>query len=450
MNIFKFLFINKSKIKMEKLHALIALAMFYSNFKDEARMKIAIEVLNKEAETLGVKVIAPKLEVKQDITPKLEVKQDTAKPENKPDVKHQDYKNTQAKINAEKQNKDATDKAAAEKQSIVARLQKESDDAAAKVKAVADKAEADKLSETLIEVYPFEECAVNTGKHDKRINVSAPRKFKVFKTEADQAQANNAYPTEEEFFMVIDEAWGMASAGKSNKEIVAMLRKELGEFYPELKADSDYYAKLVNPLVASVGFIKAAFGYKATDATVTVTRPSTKGIVLTREFDVMVAGKSNVEEKKPENKPDMKTVQTGKVTEKAVVIKDEEIQEKETEEEVEEEEVEETTVEVENPTERDTTKPPVVNKFADFNNLETLVFEKYLEGATLAISIKDENGKKAVLAEKREDCRMLIASNFEDEPWTEKGTDGKWNPRLIDYHNGIVSQITANKANWPK
>jgi len=255
---------------------------------------------------------------------------------------------------------------------------------------------------------------------------------------------------------VIDEAWDMATAGKPNKEIVVMLRKEIGKYYPELKGDSDWYGKLVNPLVASLNLIRTAFGYKATDSTVQVTRPYEANLILTVEEDLTVVKPAKTEKVEPAKPADpIKTVQTGKVAERPG--KDEEAQESEeaaakeaTEEPAEEEaKDEETAAPAETVTERDENKPPKVNKFDDFNALETLIFEKYREGATLAAGIKDEAGRKAVQAEKRDESRMLIASAFEDETWTEK-VDGKWNPLLLSYHNDIVAQISANRAKWPK
>ena len=312
---------------------------------------------------------------------------------------------------------------------------------------------AEEVDECLIEVYPFYVCSVNNGKHEKRISINAPRKFKVFTTEEAKKATNNVYPTEDEFNLVIDEAWDMAMAGKPNKEIVVMLRKEIGKYYPELKGDSDWYGKLVNPLVASMNLIRTAFGYKGTDTTVQVARPYEADLVLTAENDLTVT--KSVETKKAEpakTAASLQTTQKGKVAERPG--KDEEAQEAETTEESAEESTEEAAEEeatkpADVTEERDENKPPKVNKFDDFNALETLIFEKYREGASLAAGIKDEAGRKAVLAEKRDESRMLIASAFEDETWTEK-VDGKWNPLLLSYHNDIVSQISANRAKWPK
>ena len=47
MNFFNYLF-NKSKIKMDKLHVYIALAKFYSEFKDEGRLEAVIKELIKK------------------------------------------------------------------------------------------------------------------------------------------------------------------------------------------------------------------------------------------------------------------------------------------------------------------------------------------------------------------------------------------------------------------
>jgi len=401
-------FFNKSKIKMEKLEILFKLHAHYHDTKDEERLELATLAINSIAESFIGKFAAK---------PAVKSKTDPAVT-NIPDA------DTQKKETAKNTKKVET------------------------VEPVEEE-----VNESLIEIAPFYVCQVNNGKHEKKISIGSPRKFKVFTTKEAKGMANNAYPTEKEFDEIFDIAWEMALDGKPNKEIVADLRKKIGNYYPELKTDSDWYGKVVNPMVANMNLIRAAFGQKPTDKNVQVSRPLEANLVLTIKEDLFIV-EPVIKKKSDETKPvePIKTIQEGKVGNKSG--NDEEQQEKTVEEEEEIVEAEDVETEEGDETadtteERDVSKPPKVNKFADFNALETLIFEKYREGAVLAEKIKDENGRKAVLAEKRDDSRMLIASAFEDETWTEK-IDGRWSPALLSYHNDIVSQISSNRKNWPE
>ena len=91
-----------------------------------------------------------------------------------------------------------------------------------------------------------------------------------------------------------------------------------------------------------------------------------------------------------------------------------------------------------------------MNAFDDFDEFETLLFDKIVAGARIAAKMKDEASKKAAQAENREEVRNLISANFEGEPWTEKTKDGKWNPKLITYHNAIIEEIKKNQSKWSK
>ena len=414
MNFFNYLF-NKSKIKMDKLHVYIALAKFYSEFKDEGRLEAVIKRINKEVESLGIKL------------PEEESTKDPKKPD----------------VNLVDKNTPGSDKKQDVKKPEVKKEPEQKAEEKPEVEITEDEEEE---NESLIEIAPFHNVSVDNNKKIKKIPMFPPRTFKVFTTKEAKVAANNAYPTEAEFDDAIQYAWDMSSTGSSNKELVKYLQSEIGVYYPELKTDSDWYGKVVNPLVGCMQLIKAAFGYNVKDKTITVTRPTEEGLILTKENDLYVEEKSEIKEEE-ESPKELKTTQAGKVM-------DEEAQENE---EVPEEEIpEEDTTKEDIPegedefaTTRDTNKPPEVNLFAKFNNLEKAIFEKYLEGAETATGIKDDAGKKAVQIEKRDESRALIASFYEDEPWVEN-VDGRWNPLLLGYHNKIVSQITTNRANWRK
>jgi len=435
-NYFKQLF-NKNHIKMEKKIALLAVlftaADYYDQFKEPDMPRIT-KIASGIDKLIDELIAGSGLAVKE--TEKPEVKKEIPKVENKSNLV--DPKTPGANVH-----KEAVKPASP----------------AAKTEPVkpAEKP-AEEVNEDLIEVTPFVACEVlaKGRNHPKRVSGNAPRTFKAFITKEAATAANNAYPTVDDLEDVFDEAWKMACEGKSNKEVKEFCQELIGSYYPELKADSDWYNKLVNPLSAMTQFIKSAFGYKSNDPTVLVTRPTEKGTILQADSDCIV--KKAEEEKKaialpaaaakaPEVKKDLKTTQTAKADVKKVEVKDEEAQEKEDATE----EVEELELDLgEEAPERDTTVPPAVSEFADFNDFEKLVFDKIMDGGKVAAKATDEASKKAIQAENREEVRNLISSNFEDEEWTVKGDDGKWNPKLIKYHNDIITEIQKNRANWPK
>jgi hypothetical protein len=424
---------NKHQIKMEnKLNLLLALFGHYSylEVKDTERLaKIAAGIDNLCDEITK--------DIKLPDTRPASVREKVSVEQNK---STQPVAKTQAEIDALKKAKADAAKADADK--------KLADD-----KAKAEKNAADaKIAEVLTEVVPFYACDVmpKDGKYSKSVKVHAPRGFKAWEDEAaaKAAKLDTLYPDIDTLELVLDDAWTKACRGVSNKEILEMCKKELKGFYPDLKSDQDWYSKLVNPIVGMVGFIKKAFGYKVDDKTVTVLRPSEKGLTLNAETDCYIE-KSKAEEKpaapapKVEEKKELKTTQTSttaKPTAKADTRVDEEAEE--------EDETPSLEIGDDEKEERDTAVAPAINEFDDFNEFETMVFEKLLEGARLAKDAKDEASKKAIQAENKEEVRNLIASFYENEPWTVKTDDGKWNPLLINYHNAIISEIAKNKEKW--
>ena len=425
---FLFKLFNKTQIKMKDVRILIALHSFYATIekKDIERMKRLQAEINVVCDKMVGAIVTPQIEqIKENkeqhksATPPPPVNK-TIQPEKKEEIKTKPQEEKKEPVKTEKQ---------------------------AEVKP------KEEVNESLINVVPFYPCKVNSnGKFAKDVNVESLRSFKAWVDEdaAKAAKGEDKYPTVDFLDMVLDEAWTMICKGESNKVVLEMCRKELGKFYPELKVDSDWYSKLVNPIRVTVGLIKKSFGYKIDDATVVVTRPTEEKMTLEIKTDCTVTKPVKAEEapvKEPEKK-EMKTVQKGPAKKED----DEEAQEtaETAAEETGEEENNNESGTEEETTERDTTNPPSVNPFSEFNDLESLIFEKYMEAGKLAANMKDEASKKAIQTEKREEARMLIQSNFEDEPWTDNTSDGKWNPKLLLYYNNIVREISVNRANWGK
>lgn len=325
------------------------------------------------------------------------------------------------------------------------------------------------VDETLIEAAPFYPCVlvINDGKLEKSASEKAPRTFKVFTIEEAAKAANNAYPTLEEFELVIDELWEKACANVSNKEIAALAKKELGKYYPELKQDSDWYAKLVNPISFKIQLMKKIFGYSATDPLVQVARPNEPNIKYTLKDCVYVkpkpeatttpaptvdakkaqeeaVAKAKAEANKAQSnvKTELKTVQTGKTTTPPPATPATTPATEEPQLMLDNDDEDTLPVEV------DKDNPPVVNTFDNFNSFEKLIFEKYKEGAKLAAAAKGDVEKKQIQIEKRNEARRLIQSNFEECTWVENTADGKWNPKLQDYHNRLITEITKNTTKW--
>ena len=436
-----------------KLNLFLALFAHYSyaEEKDTERLAKIAAGIDKMTDDLlkDIKVESPKPVTAPVIPPKpapvVEQNKSTQPVAPKPQ-NNQPAAKTQAEIDALKAAKAEAAKAEAEK--------KIADD-----KAKAEKAEADaKLAEVLSDIVPFYACEVipKGAKYSKPVKVHAPRSFKAWENEdaTKAAKIDTLYPSVDVLDLVLDEAWTMACKCESSKAILEMCKSELKGFYPELKVDSDWYSKLVNPIVAMTGFIKKAFGYKSDDKTVVVLRPSEKGLVLQADTDCFVEKPKETPAPvvKTEERKEMKTTQTSSTaapTQKAKVDTrvDEEAQENATDEEDDSPSLE---LDEEEDEERDTNVAPSINEFDSFNEFETMVFEKLLEGAKLAKDAKDEASKKAIQAENKEEVRNLIASFYEDEPWTIKTDDGKWNPLLINYHNAIISEISKNKEKWAK
>lgn len=439
---------NKNQIKMEnKLNLFLALFAHYSyaEVKDTERLAKIAAGINKMTDDLikDIKVEAPKQDVKPANDPK---------PANPPAT-------TQNKSQQPAQQKQQSNQPVAKTQEEIDALKKAKADAAkaeadkkvADEKAKAEKAAADaKIAEVLTEVVPFYACEVKPkdAKYAKSVKVHAPRGFKAWEDEAaaKAAKLDTLYPDMATLELVLDEAWEMACKCESSKSILEMCKAELKGFYPELKADSDWYSKLVNPIVAMVGFIKKAFGYKVDDKTVLVTRPMEKGLTLEFTSDCTVT-KPAAPAAKTEEKKELKTTQSSSTAKPADKRVDEEAQEAE---ETEDDSPSLDLGDDDDDEERDTTVPPAINEFDEFNEFETMVFDKLLEGAKLAKDAKDEASKKAIQAENKEEVRNLIASYYEDEPWTIKTDDGKWNPLLITYYTGIVNEISKNKEKWNK
>lgn len=311
------------------------------------------------------------------------------------------------------------------------------------------------LKEALVEVTPMFSCKVlaKNAKYPKNIQCSAPRTFLAFKDEESRKQLGDVYPTVDELDLVFDEAWDMACKAQSTKKIVDMFRKEIGEYYPELKSDSDWYAKIANPISQAVIFIKKTFGQKSDDPKVTVTRPTEPDMVLTHDADLGLPKEEKVVEKKveakTEEKKELKTVQGPKTDAKKEDKRvDEEVQENTPE--VESDDMDLIAEEEEEVTKRNTNEPPAVNSYDNFNKFETMILGKMVEKARLAASAKSDDAKKAIHAESREETRNLIAAYYEDEPWVESIEEGKWNPKLILYHQALVKEIQANRNKWPK
>jgi hypothetical protein len=441
------LLFNKNQIKMKEvtIETLLSLHTHYAyqDPKDSVRLaKLAARIDTLTDEIVGKeKVEEKKPEHKQEEKPNL-VDKNTPDPKN---GQHHQNQNKSGQQGGNNQRAEADKKAADDKK-------KGEEKATADKKAAEEKAAekpAEVVNEALVDVRPFYPCNVlaKGAKLPRRIAIEAPKLFKAFTTEEEAKKANNAYPCVDELQLVLDDAWTMACQGKTNKEILEFVKAELKDYYPELKSDSDWYGKLVNPLFQAVGLIKKQFGYSVKDTRVMVERPMDKDMELTHDTSVSITPEvkkaaDKVEETK---KPEMKTTQEAGKKKEEPVVKDEEAQEEETEEESEELDLD---IEDENE-EVDTTEPPAVNKFAEFDEFETLVFDKILENAKLAASMKTEAEKNAAKVDGRNEVRNLIQSNFEGEEWTED-VEENWNPKLVKYHNAIISEIQANKAVWSK
>ena len=435
-----------------KLNLFLVLFAHYSRaeVKDTTRLAKIASGIDKMTDDLvkDIKIEGPK----QD-TPPASTKSAPAVTQNKSTQStaaakpqaNQPAAKTQAEIDALKKAKAEAAKAEADK--------KVADD-----KAKAEKAAADaKIAEVLSEIVPFYACEVmpKDAKYPKSVKVHAPRGFKAWEDEdaAKAAKLDTVYPSVDVLELVLDEAWTMACKCESSKAILEMCKRELKGFYPELKADSDWYSKLVNPIVAMTGFIKKAFGYKSDDKTVVVLRPSEKGLTLQSDTDCFVDKPKDAlaPAAKAEEKKELKTTQTSTTAKTAPKVDkrvDEEAQEAAAV--ADDDDSPSLELDEEEEDERDTEVAPDINEFDEFNEFETMVFEKLLEGARLAKDAKDEASKKAIQAENKEEVRNLIASYYEDEPWTIKTDDGKWNPLLINYHNAIISEISKNKEKWAK
>lgn len=416
---------------MDKLNLLLALHAHYSyaERKDTERLaKLAVGIDKMTDDLLK--------DIKVESAPVKETKPEPVAKPAEPKAPEKPAKETDTKI--------ALDAA-----------KKKAEEEATKIREAAEKKAKEeqkaKDEEGLIEVAPFYSCKVlaKGAKFPKDVKANAPRTFKAWRDEetAKAAKGETSYPDVDTLELVLDEAWNMACKGQTNKEIVVMLKKELEGYYPELKSDADYYSKLANPIVGMVSFIKKTFGYNAVDKTVTVTRPTEPGLTLKHDSDCYVEEKKEETPPAEEKKPEMKTVQSAKST---PAVKEERVDEEEQEKGMPAEEEDlDLELEAEEP-ERDTTNPPAVNVYENFTEFETMVFNKILEGAKIAAAAKDEASKKAVQAENREEVRNLIAAFYEGEEWTTKTEDGKWNPKLIGYHNSIITEISKSKAKWSK
>jgi len=420
------------KIKiMEKLQLMVAMHAFYAPFKGEKDVE-RIKALKSEidAETdklLGIKTTAAP------------VAQKTTESVTKEVVKAAAEATEKAKTAATV----ATAKATEEK-SAAPVVENETEE-----------------NDKVYDILPFYPCQIKTS-NGKFFDVAKPPKaFTIAEDEETQKLINNAYPTMDEFDMIMDEAWELACKGMSAKDLNVFLKKNLEGWYKDvLKGESDYYTKLSNPICAAVSMIKKAFGQHPKDINVMVTRPDGYQdgkpgvpVILESKSDMTIT-KPAVEEKKPEPKAEMKTVQTGKAAPKAAEVIDEEAQETTTETEentTEAETTEAAPAEEATPVAKgDGASAPAVNPFDKFNDFENTIAEKFIEGEKLANAAKTEEEKKAIRTNKREESRMLIQSWFEDQPWVESTPDGKWNIKLISYHNDLLKQITANRAKWPK
>jgi hypothetical protein len=461
MNIFNHLFNPKIKI-MDKIAILISLHAFYGGFntpKDKARVeefKAAID-----AESLKLVPSAWK-------EPKAA---ETAKPaeaaKEGPAAKAGSLvdKNTPgAKAQEDLKAKVAAEAAKAKENAAAAQV------AELEAEAAAETTE-DEDDEKVYDILPFYPCQIKT-ENGKMFDVPKPPKgFTICEDEETQTKLNGAYPTVDEFDMVMDEAWDLACKGASAKDLNAMLKKNLEGWYAkELKSEADYYGKLSNPICSAIAMIKKAFGKHPKDVNVLITRPDgyVSGkpgvpIILTPKTDMTVLEKpAEVAKPAVAAKPEMKTIQEAKpaaakiptvVIPKTETPKpnepvDEEAQETNTEETAGNEEVAETAAE--EVVGEDDANAPAVNAFAKFNSIENSVAEKFIEGEKLAAAAKTDDEKKTIKNNKREESRSLIQSWFDGKDWVENTEDGKWNPKLIAYHNGLLREIQSNRANWPK
>jgi hypothetical protein len=356
------------------------------------------------------------------------------------------------------------------------------------------KAEAPKKTEipadVLVMVKPYYECSIEQkkGVEPKKIKFEDNKlELPAFVDEKSAKQFGNVYPTVDYLELVLDQAWNMAAAGKSNAEVNTLLKKELGAMYAKngLAVDNDFY-KISNPYSKLTKIIRKAFGEGYEDYRFVVTRPSytlfndsAEAIVMKKEADCSKSKEALDAEKakKPEPKAEMKTVQTQKNEKKPEPTKpvetakpaekpveapadkvtpsnDEEAQENtpevETEPEVETPAVEEKAtpapkVEVAPETDEDADgKAPVVNKFEDFNDLENMIFEKIKAGNAKAAKEPNADKQRTIKAEAREDAKLLIQAMFEGEEWAQKDDKGFWKPEFMKYWNAILKEIGTN------
>lgn len=330
----------------------------------------------------------------------------------------------------------------------------------------AEEVPEDEDDEKVYDVYPFYPCQIKT-ENGKFFDVPKPPKaFTIAENEETQLKVNNAYPTVDEFDMIMDEAWKLACTGTSAKDLNVMLKKNLGGWYAkELKGESDYYSKLSNPICSAVAMIKKAFGKHPKDVNVLITRPDGYQagkpgvpVIISAKTDMTVLAKAVEEKPAVAEKPALKTIQNAKPADKAKPAAekakdpiDEEAQEASAAETVEEV-VEEAAAaeEVAEVAATDDANAPAVNIFAKFNSIENSVAEKFIEGEKLATAAKADDEKKTIKNNKREESRSLIQSWFDGKDWVENTEDGKWNPKLIAYHNNLLREIQSNRANWPK
>jgi hypothetical protein len=429
-NLIKRLLNPKIKI-MDKLHVLIALHEFYSSFKDVNDVE-RVKILKAEIDRETAKLVAMPKELLTKSTEEIKKPVDVVKPK-------------------------------------TVEVTKPVTETVEKTKEVPPVEEED---EKVYDVLPFYPCQVKADSGKMFDIAKPPKAFTIAEDEETQVKVNKAYPTVDEFDMIMDEAWEMTCRGSSAKDLNVFFKKNLDAYYKSiLKSESDYYTKLSNPMVAAVSLIKKAFNQHPKSTNVLITRPDgyqsgNPGvpIILESKSDMVIEAKPE-DTKKPdakveEKKPELKTVQTGKPapkTESKPVV-DEEVQETgkaETEEATEaaaiaaqlaEEEAEANAAKGK----EDKDNPPAVNHFDKFNDFENSILEKYVEGEKLAVAAKTDDEKKIIRANKRDESRSLIQSWFEDSSWVENSADGKWNVKLISYHNNLLKEIQSNKAKWPK
>jgi hypothetical protein len=351
---------------------------------------------------------------------------------------------------------------------------------------VIEKKKDEPPEEVMVTVKPFYSCSIvlEKGKEAKPIEFTDIRlNLPAFKDEDSAKQFKNTYPTVEFLEMVLDDAWDKASKGIPNSAINEDLKKELKGYYNRhgLSTNDDFY-KLTNAYSKLVKILRMAFGESKDDRNVTVTRPGytayidqKKKIVFTKEADCFVSKPpadpatikaETVFDKK--DKPEMKTVQTQKkdtdskelkpsedvVVPKTTIPKTEVPETKVSEPDEEEQETgtspeaeaSSEAAEVEEPEENNEGKAPGVNAFDNFNDIETLVFNKLKEGNLKASKETNTSKQMAIKGEAREDAKLLIQSRFDSEEWANKDDKGLWKPEFMRYWNAILKEI-GTRAN---